>query len=178
VAQAQSLHDIPDGMTPDAAVAMIGTGVPRWGSSRWPRVAALGADVALGYRESGWIERVAEGPRPTLVLDGVGGDVGRAALELLDVGGRLVMFGWSARTPTAFTSSDVVAGGLTVSWVAGPRRLRTHGGLRGLESRALAEAAAGRLIPLVHLPFALSDAAGAHRALESRATTGKVVLVP
>lgn len=49
---------------------------------------------------------------------------------------------------------------------------------RGLETRALAEAASGALVPLVHPPFALADAAGAHPALESRATAGKVVLVP
>ena len=35
-----------------------------------------------------------------------------------------------------------------------------------------------RLTPLVHPPFPLADAAGAHRALEARETAGKVVLVP
>ena len=52
------------------------------------------------------------------------------------------------------------------------------GGIRGLAQQALAELAAGRLTPLVNPPFALADAAAAHRALEGRGTTGKVVLVP
>ncbi|MFE3795507.1 zinc-binding dehydrogenase [Nocardia tengchongensis] len=42
---------------------------------------------------------------------------------------------------------------------------------------ALAEAAAGRLRPAVQ-SFPLAAAAAAHHALESRATTGKVVLLP
>lgn len=219
LAPAAALHDVPDGLTAEAAVALIGTGrtavgvlalaavteddvvlVPAaagglgallvqaarhagatvvglaGGAAKVGRVRALGADVALDYREPGWADLVPWSP--TLVLDGVGGEVGRTALELLDVGGRLVMFGASAGSPTAFGSADVVSRGLTVSWVTGPRMLRTPGGLRGLETRALAEGAAGRLVPLVHPPFALADAAGAHRALEERATAGKVVLVP
>jgi NADPH2:quinone reductase len=56
--------------------------------------------------------------------------------------------------------------------------MKRYGGLRGLETRSLTEAAAGRLTPLVHPPFPLADAAAAHVALENRATTGKVVLAP
>jgi NADPH2:quinone reductase len=52
------------------------------------------------------------------------------------------------------------------------------GGIQGLAEQALTELAAGRLTPLVNPPFALADAAAAHRALEGRGTTGKVVLVP
>jgi NADPH2:quinone reductase len=51
-------------------------------------------------------------------------------------------------------------------------------GIRKLAQQALDELAAGRLRPLVGTPFALSDAAGAHAAIEGRATIGKTVLVP
>lgn len=51
------------------------------------------------------------------------------------------------------------------------------GGLRALETRALAEAAAGRLRPAVQR-YPLAEAAAAHRALETRGTMGKVVLEP
>ncbi|MCL2734873.1 MAG: zinc-binding dehydrogenase, partial [Actinomycetia bacterium] len=53
----------------------------------------------------------------------------------------------------------------------------TPAGLRELEAEALAAAASGRLVPAVQT-FPLARAAAAHRALESRGTTGKVVLVP
>jgi NADPH2:quinone reductase len=219
-----SLHEIPEALTPEQAVAAIGTGrtalgildaaelaaddvvlVPAaagalgslfvqaarrvgavavglaGGAQKVERVRALGADVALDYRGPGWPEKVLaalDGRRPTVLLDGVGGEVGRAGLELLDVGGRIVMFGWTSGAATEFTSADIVAGSLSVAWVTGPRMLKRYGGLRGLETRALAEAAAGRLVPVVHPPFPLADAAAAHRALEGRDTIGKVVLVP
>jgi NADPH2:quinone reductase len=49
--------------------------------------------------------------------------------------------------------------------------------MRDLEEQALAALAERRLVALVQR-FALADAAGAHAALESRATVGKAVLLP
>jgi NADPH2:quinone reductase len=224
VAAAGSLHEIPDSLTPEAAVAMIGTGrtavgildaaeieagdvvlVPAaagglgslfvqaargagavavglaGGPEKVRLVRELGADVALDYREPGWPERLVaalDGRKPTVLLDGVGGEVGRAGFEMLDTGGRIVMFGWTSGEVTPFTSADIAARSLSAVWVTGPRMMKRYGGLRGLETRSLAEAATGRLAPLVNAPFPLADAAAAHRALESRATTGKVVLAP
>ena len=54
--------------------------------------------------------------------------------------------------------------------------MKRFGSLEPLERLALAEAAAGRWHPLV-TRFPLADAAAAHRALESRETIGKTVLV-
>jgi NADPH2:quinone reductase len=49
--------------------------------------------------------------------------------------------------------------------------------LRELTESALAEAAAGRLRPVVGQRFTLERAADAHAAIESRATVGKTLLV-
>jgi NADPH2:quinone reductase len=110
-------------------------------------------------------------------LDGVGGTAGRQALELLGSGGRLILFGWSSGNPTQFSTGDLLAEGLTVSVGIGPHILKQPGRLRSLEERALAAAADGCLVPLVDR-FALAKASEAHQALETRATTGKTVLVP
>jgi NADPH:quinone reductase len=150
------------------------------GPGKAARVRALGADVAVDYAQPGWPERVREGlgeRELSVVLDGVGGELGRAAMELLGPGGRLLLFGMASGSATEVTTRDLMARGLTATWAI-PRALRRPGGLRELETRALAEAAAGRLVPLVGRPFPLAEAAAAHEALESRATEGKTVLVP
>ena len=113
----------------------------------------------------------------TVALDGVGGALGRGALELLAVGGRLILFGFASGAPTELSAGDLYSRGLTVSAAIGPRIAQRPGGVRDLEERALAAAADGRLVPLVQR-FALAQAAAAHTAIEARATVGKTVLVP
>jgi NADPH2:quinone reductase len=224
VAPVTSLHEVPDHLGADAAVAMIGTGRTALGildvaglttgdvvlvtaaagglgtlfvqaarragaeivglaggPAKVDLVRGQGATAAVDYREPGWPDRVraALGDRlPTVLLDGVGGEVGRAAFDLLAPAGRVVMFGAAAGSPLQLTTADLVARSLSATWALGPRILGRPGGLRELETRALAEAAAGRLVPLVGSTFPLAEAAAAHTALEERATTGKVVLVP
>lgn len=150
------------------------------GAEKVEQVLANGADVAVDYTKDGWGEEVrsALGDRDvTVVLDGVGGDVGRTAFGLLGGAGRFVMFGYSSGALTQITSSDLAAKGLTVTWALGPVIFNRPGGIRALETKALAEAAAGRLAPVV-TRYRLDQAAEAHRALEERRTVGKVVLIP
>ena len=141
---------------------------------------ALGADVAVDYSQPGWPERVRDalGDRElSVVLDGVGGELGRAAMELLGPGGRLLLFGFASGSATEVSTRDLMARGLTATWAI-PRALRRPGGLRELETRrsprrrrAGSSRSSGRRFPL-------AEAAAAHEALETRATEGKTVLVP
>ena len=123
----------------------------------------------VAYSEEGWAERVrAELGGVSLVYDGVGGDVGRASLELLKPGGRLVMFGYSAGAPTQFDTSDVMSRGISVGWSLGPRMAALPGGIPGLAGRSLARLAAGEWAPLTstytwptrHEPTPTSSSAG------------------
>ena len=217
-----ALHQLPDDLSAEVAVAAIGTGRTAQGilevaeltaddavvvtaaagglgvllvqAGRQVGAAAVvglaggpdkvaearrqGATVAVDYRQADWPEKVrAElGDRaPTVLLDGVGGDVAQAAVDLMAPGGRVVSFGWSSGTPLALTPEDIAARGLTSAPVLGPRIMQR---LRELETRALSDAAEGRLVPLVGRTFPLAAAAEAHTALETRQTTGKVVLLP
>ncbi|MDA1359380.1 zinc-binding dehydrogenase [Glycomyces luteolus] len=150
------------------------------GPDKVRQVAENGADAAIDYKAEDWtsvLDEALEGREATLLFDSVGGETGRAAFDRLGFGGRMVVFGWSAGKATAATVEDIVGRGLTVSGALGPKLLQKLGGLRTLEERSLAELAAGRLRPAVHT-FKLSEAAKAHRALEHRGTTGKVVLIP
>ncbi|MGW7466311.1 zinc-binding dehydrogenase [Streptomyces xantholiticus] len=144
-----------------------------------------GADLAVDYKQPGWADTVRDrlgDRRATVVYDSVGGAAGRAAVDLLGKGGRHIVFGWSSQgvladSPLTLTDEELTERGITSESVLGPAMLEKAGGLRALETRALTEAATGRLRPAVQR-HALADAAGAHRALESRGTVGKVVLIP
>ena len=144
------------------------------GRDKLTHVRALGADLAVDYSRSGWADEIGE---VTVVLDGVGGALGRAALERVAVGGRLIVFGGASGSPIPFDVGDLYRRGLTVSAAIGPRILNRPGGIRELEERALAAVADGTLTPAIQR-FGLAEAAVAHAAIESRATIGKVVLVP
>jgi NADPH2:quinone reductase len=147
------------------------------GEDKMTRLKELGPDVLVDYGREGWADEVrSQVDTITLVYDGVGGDAGRTALELLAPGGRHVMFGFSAGTPTQFDTGDVVSRGISVSWSLGARMVALPGGIAGLAGRALDRLAAGEWRPLV-TTYPLADAARAHADLEGRATLGKVVLV-
>ncbi|WP_244930583.1 zinc-binding dehydrogenase [Nocardioides sp. W7] len=146
------------------------------GPERTAALAPLQARLVVDYADPDWAERVrAEVGAVTVVYDGVGGEVGRAALELLAPGGRQVMFGYSAGTPTRFDSGDVVERALSVGWSLGPRMAALPGGVPGLAGRALDRVAAGDWEPLVST-YPLADAGRAHADLEGRRALGKVVL--
>jgi NADPH:quinone reductase-like Zn-dependent oxidoreductase len=148
----------------------------------------LGADLAVDYDAPDWADtiRAAHGDRPfTYVFEGVGGAPGRTAVDLLARGGTHLSYGYAATgfdpAGTALLDeAEQAARGVVSRSVLGPALLERIGGpqnVRLLEEESLALAAAGTLTPLVQR-FPLADAAAAHRALESRGTTGKVVLIP
>ncbi|WP_369170286.1 zinc-binding dehydrogenase [Streptomyces sp. R28] len=149
------------------------------GLQKVARVQENGADLAVDYTDPAWPEKVRAflgGRGATVVFDGVGGDVARESVALLGPGGRHLVFGWSGAGPHG---RPYFVDGVSQQ-VLGPVMMQKAGGpnpVRALELRALTEAAAGRLTPAVQR-FPLAEAAAAHRALETRGTTGKVVLEP
>lgn len=151
------------------------------GADRVARLAGLGAHLVVDYGEPGWAAKVRASydgaTGVSLVYDGVGGDVGRTALELLRPGGRLVMFGFSSGAPTRLSTEDLIDRGITAGWSLGPRMAALPGGIPGLAARALERVAAGRWRPLV-TAYPLAAAARAHADLEGRRALGKVVLEP
>ncbi|WP_371624330.1 zinc-binding dehydrogenase [Streptomyces sp. NBC_01116] len=157
------------------------------GPAKAARAEAEGAGLALDYTRPDWPRRAREhleaaGLRATVVYDAVGGTTARAAVDLLGPGGQHVVYGWSGAGlldggPLTFTDEELAGRAITSGSVLGPAMIERGGGLRALETRALAEAAAGRLRPAVQR-FPLAEAAAAHRALETRGTIGKVVLEP
>ncbi|MFI5707297.1 zinc-binding dehydrogenase [Kribbella sp. NPDC051620] len=147
------------------------------GPEKVKQVHDLGAQVAIDYTAADWPDQVTkqlDGRELTVVLDGVAGENGQRAFELLGIGGRLLMFGWSGGGPIQLTTNDLMARGLSATWAIGPKLMRR---LRALEAKALHESIEGNWTPLL-TTYPLAKAADAHRALENRETVGKVVLIP
>ena len=134
------------------------------------KTARVQADVVIDYLEPGWEGRV---PTATVLLDGTGGAIGRALFDRMSPGGRVVLFGWSSGKPFSFGVWDLFRLGVTVSCAIGARIATWPGGMRSLETAALARP----WVPVV-TTFPLADAADAHVAMESRRTVGKTVLIP
>jgi NADPH:quinone reductase len=133
----------------------------------------LGADSAVDYSAADWPERVREAVGSVdVVFDGVGGDVGRAAFGLLGPGGRFCPFGMASGsfapvTPELAAEHKVTIGqGAAMSPAEHVALVRT----------ALAEAAAGRIGPVIGQELELERAADAHAAIEARTTIGKTLL--
>ncbi|MFD5268835.1 zinc-binding dehydrogenase [Streptomyces sp. NPDC058335] len=149
------------------------------GPAKVGAVSELGADTAVDYNEFSWEKRVTEqlgGRAVTVVLDGVGGAQARAAFELIADGGRYITIGNASQQDFEPDPETLTARGITVIDALALLLDRLDEGPK-FEAMALAAGGEGRLVPSVQ-SFPLSEAAEAHAALESRATTGKVVLVP
>lgn len=145
--------------------------------------AAAGADEAVMSSDETWATR-ASGPYD-IIFDAIGGEVSTASLPLLAPEGRYVIYGGASGSYPAFTSTQiigVVAAAQTISgfslWSLLGDPARKGPALRATYDRLFNAVVDGSLKPEIGHRFALSEAADAHRLIESRASRGKIVLVP
>ncbi|GAB3858218.1 zinc-binding dehydrogenase [Nocardioides maradonensis] len=131
-------------------------------------VAGTGA-AGIDYRADDWRQRLRVHEPLTVVFDGVGGEIGRRLYDALAPGGRLVRYGWASGEQNAYDDPD-----RPVLDVLGPGLMAR---IEHFERAALAAAADGSRVPHVGTVLPLARAADAHRALETRSSVGKVVLV-
>ncbi len=137
---------------------------------------------AIEYRNENFVERVAEitgGKGCDVVYDSVGKDTWRGSLKCLKRRGTFVTFGQSSGVIADFKISDLAAGGsLTAIRPTLFDYIATREDLKRRSADLFSRMAAGTVKAHVGQRFALKDAADAHRALESRGTTGSTILVP
>lgn len=141
----------------------------------------LGADLVVDYRIDGWADTAATAigggavGGVDVVFDGVGGATAAAAYGLLAPGGRMVSYGRASGAWASIDADDARRREITlVDALAGTNA--TPSELRAFAEQALAEAAAGRLRPIIGQRFPLERAADAHAAIEARTTIGKTLL--
>ena len=143
---------------------------------------AAGADEIIRYTEENVAERVHEllgGSGVDVVYDSVGRSTFEGSLSALRPRGLLVLFGQSSGAVPPFDLNRL--NGLGSLFVTRPSLAHYTQDPAELELRAgavLTAVADGRLAIRIGGEFPLARAADAQRALESRATTGKLLLRP
>ncbi|MCZ6489971.1 MAG: NADPH:quinone oxidoreductase family protein [Acidobacteria bacterium] len=146
------------------------------------KVKQLGADVLINYSSLDFLEEVkkhTDGKGVDVVLESVGGEVFDKSLKCLRPLGRLVAYGTSSAQVAAARVPDLMAGAISVAGfsygfltVARPDVIRQA-------MRAVMELfSQGKIRPVLGHTFPLAQARAAHELISSRASFGKVVLVP
>ncbi|WP_035796641.1 zinc-binding dehydrogenase [Kitasatospora mediocidica] len=112
-----------------------------------------------------------------LALDSVGGDTFRRTLEALSPFGRLVSFGnASGAAPWQATQAQLYPGRSVAGFSVLTLAKTEPEALRAIAARAFALVADGSVELPVTAEFPLAEAAAAHRLMETRTTTGKLLL--
>ncbi|WP_394358285.1 quinone oxidoreductase family protein [Leucobacter tenebrionis] len=141
---------------------------------------AAGASTVLDYE--GFADRAREltdDEGVAVVYDGVGKSTFDDSLRALRVRGELVLFGAASGPVPPFDLQRLNSGGsLSVTRPSLGHFLRTPEERAWRYGELFDAIAAGQLDVRIGARFPLAEAADAHTALESRATTGKVILEP
>lgn len=141
----------------------------------------LGADVLVNYTESNWVEQVLEatgGKGVDVALEMVGGDVFNKTLKCLATFGRLVVFGAASGEQSKMYPSSLMARNQSVIGFFLPQIMRKPELLQPSLVELLNYLGEGKLKLTIGGVFPLEDAADVHRLLQSRKTTGKLLLEP
>jgi NADPH2:quinone reductase len=132
----------------------------------------LGADEARTYDE---LDNV----RADVIVDPVGGELFERSLKLLNPLGTIVAIGfaggaWPQVDPALLVGRNIAVNGFYLG------RLLAHRPevVRAAIDELVPLWRAGVIRPVVGAEFPLAQAADAHRLIESRESTGKVVLAP
>jgi NADPH2:quinone reductase len=145
-------------------------------------VREAGAERVVRYDREDFVAaaREATGGRGVdVVYDGVGRATFDRSLECLRPRGLLVLFGQASGPVPPFDLQRLNAlGSLVVTRPSLAHFVATRAELEERAGAVLGAVADGRLRVRVGARLPLAEAAAAHRALEGRATTGKLLLVP
>ncbi|RJG42902.1 zinc-binding dehydrogenase [Mesorhizobium sp. DCY119] len=141
---------------------------------------SLGADIPIDYTASDWAGRVRDatgGIGADIVYEFVGGALTRASLEALAPCGEIVFgalgrFDLDAADLEGMFNKNQSLRGFALLPLLTPANLKSD------LAELFEEAASGRLKVLQGVSYPLDQAAEAHKAIEERRTTGKVVLIP
>jgi NADPH:quinone reductase len=142
---------------------------------------AAGADHVINYAESGFAEevrRLTGGRGVDVAYDSVGQATFDGSLNSLAPRGYLVLYGQSSGVVPSFDPARLAKGSFFLTRPSLVHYTATRSELLVRARHLFDMVAAGHLRVRIERTFPLAQAADAHRALTSRATTGKVLLIP
>lgn len=153
------------------------------GSEEKARLARdAGADEVINYTEQDFeteTRRLTEGKGVHVVYDGVGKDTFAKDLNVLSPRGYLVLFGGASGAVPPFDLLELTKhGSLFVTRPSLQHYVATREELEQRANDVLQMIHRGDLKPRIHKIYPLEDVRQAHRDLEGRKTTGKLLLIP
>jgi len=143
---------------------------------------SLGCDEVINYTTEDFVERVkafTDNTGVDVVYDGVGKATFEKSLDCLKPLGLMVSFG-NASGPVSIPSLGILAtkGSLYVTRPTTATYLSDPAEMRKASEALFSVVESGAVKIDINRTYPLADVAEAHRALESRQTTGSVVLIP
>ena len=142
---------------------------------------SLGAERAVDYRKEDFVEAVMEvtqGKGVNVILDMVGGDYFARNLKCLAVEGRIVQIAFLKGSKVELDLGPLMVKRQTLTGsTLRPRSVAEKGAIaNALKDRVWPLIEAGRVQPILFKTFPLTEAAAAHRLMESSTHIGKIVL--
>ncbi|WP_020605024.1 quinone oxidoreductase family protein [Spirosoma spitsbergense] len=141
-----------------------------------------GADEVILYTQTDFAEEVKKltgGQGVNVVYDSVGKSTFEGSLDCLKPVGMMVSFGNASGAVPPFAPALLAAkGSLMFTRPSLAHYILTRSALLERAGALFNWVASGQLRLEIQQPYALADAAQAHRDLESRKTTGKLLLIP
>jgi NADPH:quinone reductase len=143
---------------------------------------AAGADRTINYTEQDFaaeIRKLTDGKGVNAVYDSVGQATFEKSLDCLAPLGSLIIFGQASGPVPPFDTSILNAkGSLTLARPSLTHNVASHADVLWRAGDLFKWLAQGKLTVRIAQTYSLSRAADAHRQLESRKSTGKILLVP
>lgn len=145
-------------------------------AAKLERIRELGADAAIDYTKADWTAKVLEATGEKGVdrlIEMIGGEIVAENLKVLGIGGTMIVYGTVTEQDYKISVLDLIDKNHIVRgyWLS----LETQKAREQFANELFEHVSAERLkISVTEFPF--EQAAEAHRAIEERRTTGKVVL--